>query len=692
MGHVPWQSCATWMKFRPAAGAYPYPYQWSNQVGCNLQTYDFTTTRDVICEGGGDDQAAAGKGGAISQPPDDSGSKPPPVCMRVLCCQTNKSLMITLAPFLSVTNRLPCDLKYLCFYGVGSRESKEEGELLSGDTCKLANMNLGYQPKICLRVGDMRWSAAKPIFSSMEPTTMDIYNNVTGEIGAVLTMFVRANSDNGTLEVHVYSKCILRDRTGGLGLSIWSLRNKNANAGRGGGDLVRSTFRTASGPGATPIIRPSVSLDDKKRRRAAIRAAAKLAATFSKKLKPYISPADIFTKEAVNREKLAQARERTRSLFVHSETERRSRHAGNKDGTDELGDDNDDTGTGSLTSSSSSSSMRPGLPGSPRPMAKEDTLSEELHMLLESVTDVHQLGFAVTDVPNDTNGGRGSSVLADDDDDDDDEGGVDEHGKPLSSKYSRGDDSDNDSRLTISDDDSDDEDEDESEDDDDDDYEDSEEFSCRTGTDTSMEVARGEGAGAGEKRGDDEDEYAEFLVRDDENELFPSASGRGGGGGSGPGPVTMTKSPRPKGVSSLRRRSRGGSLPTVSVVGLHIDSQRTYQVARADVGDSVYTDRPLRWTHLPPQLRRQLYIRTPCDDKLIRSKQLMRFSVNRPALVLVLVDMRSAVCPPKWLEEDGFRAVSDQAIARTVQHGALQETFYGIYGQVRSDCDSDQYT
>ena len=349
-------------------------------MGCNLQTYDFTTTRDVICEGGGDgllvvksggssdaiDGASGGtKSGTISPPLDENSSKPPPpVCMRVLCCQTNKSLMITTAPFISLTNRLPCDLKYLCFYGVGSRESKEEGELLSGATCKLANMNLGYQPKICLRVGDMRWSAAKPIFSAMEPTTMDIYNHATGEIGAVLTMFVRANSDNGTLEVHVYSKCILRDRTGGLGLSIWSLRNKNANAGRGGGDLVRNTFRMASGPGTAPIVRPSVSLADKKRRRAAIRTAAKLAATFSKKLKPYISPADIFTKEAVNREKLAQARERTRSLFVHSESERRSRTA-NKDGNDDMGDDVDDVGTGSLTSSSSSSTMRPGLPGDP---------------------------------------------------------------------------------------------------------------------------------------------------------------------------------------------------------------------------------------------------------------------------------------------------------------------------------------
>jgi hypothetical protein len=124
---------------------------------------------------------------------------------------------------------------------------------------------------VCLRVGEMRWSAAKPIGASMEPTPVDILTN-TGDIGAVLMMFVRTNADTGTLEVHVYSKSLLRDRTGGLGVSVWAVRHKGANAGRGGGDLVRSTFRTATGPGTTPIARPSVSLADKKRRRAAIRA------------------------------------------------------------------------------------------------------------------------------------------------------------------------------------------------------------------------------------------------------------------------------------------------------------------------------------------------------------------------------------------------------------------------------------
>ena len=368
-------------------------------------------------------------------------------------------------------------------------------------------------------------------------------------------------------------------------------------------------------------------------------AAAKLATTFSKKLKPYISPADIFTKEAANREKADQAQERARALFVSPDAPRRraAGGAGGGGGHDqELLDDDD--ATASLASASASARAGAGA-GGEGGGAREDTISDELHMLLESVTDVHQLGFAVTDVPpapHLPNGGPGGTV------------GV---GAGV-----RADESDEESRLTISDDDSDDSDESDESDDDDDD---------------------------GERPGDGEaDEHAAFLVPggEDEEEVgartpwsqSPAAYATPGPGGKGPG---LGEEARPPSARGGRRR------PTLSVVNLNVDSPRTYEVLRADVGDCVYSDRTLRWTHLPPQLRKQLYIRTPCDDKMVRSKQLMRFSVNRPSLVLVLVDLRSAAAPPAWLEEDGFSAVSDQAIARGVRAGALSEAFYGIYGQ-----------
>jgi hypothetical protein len=36
---------------------------------------------------------------------------------------------------------------------------------------------------------------------------------------------------------------------------------------------------------------------------------------------------------------------------------------------------------------------------------------------------------------------------------------------------------------------------------------------------------------------------------------------------------------------------------------------------------------------------------------------------------------------PKWLKEDGFKKIGDQAIARVVQNGVLMESFYGIFGR-----------
>jgi hypothetical protein len=117
-----------------------------------------------------------------------------------------------------------------------------------------------------------------------------------------------------------------------------------------------------------------------------------------------------------------------------------------------------------------------------------------------------------------------------------------------------------------------------------------------------------------------------------------------------------------------------------------VDSVRStgYEIVRNNVGDRVYSDRALKWTHLPEQLKLQLCIRTPCDDMYMRCKQLFQFTVNRPCLVMVLVDTRAVkghLGTPKWLMEDGFKQIGEKAIARVVQHGVLLESFYGIFGK-----------
>lgn len=130
------QASASYIKIRSLF----FPFGWSQQVSCCLQTSGFSSMRDVHCEGVGEE---------IN-----------PICMRVLCTQQNRSLAVTIAPFIVITNRLPCDIQYLCN---SSDNKRDEGRLLSGSTCKLTNISLAYLPRISFRVGEYKWSAMMAI-------------------------------------------------------------------------------------------------------------------------------------------------------------------------------------------------------------------------------------------------------------------------------------------------------------------------------------------------------------------------------------------------------------------------------------------------------------------------------------------------------------------------------------------------
>lgn len=110
------------------------------------------------------------------------------------------------------------------------------------------------------------------------------------------------------------------------------------------------------------------------------------------------------------------------------------------------------------------------------------------------------------------------------------------------------------------------------------------------------------------------------------------------------------------------------------------ESKCEYIVTSASIGDLVYTDSSFTWSFIPQQLRGHAYIRTPNDDKWRRSKVVVRFTVEQPVLVLLLVDMRVTKYF-KWLHEDKYHRVVDQAIARRVQKGALQEIHFAIFGK-----------
>jgi hypothetical protein len=111
-----------------------------------------------------------------------------------------------------------------------------------------------------------------------------------------------------------------------------------------------------------------------------------------------------------------------------------------------------------------------------------------------------------------------------------------------------------------------------------------------------------------------------------------------------------------------------------------VKSPRQYQIATVDEGDFVYTDMKINWSYLPNRLKGQLCIKTSFDDSMLRSKLLIKFQIEKPALILILIDSLVKF-PPKWLHEDGYRKIVEQAMARRLNKGVLHEYHYAIYGK-----------
>jgi hypothetical protein len=537
------RATATGITVRPAC----FPYAWSQRVPCCLQTHDFSSMRDIHCEAQG---LAGDEGGDLS-----------PVCMRMLCCQTSKSREVSVYPFVTIANRLPCDVQYSC---ISSDKRRDEGNLLSGSTCKLTNISLASLPNISFRLGDYMWSAphtVDPLLS--DPIRIDMLGS-TGAVAVVLTMLVKTCPTTGVVEVCVYSKGMLCDRTGGLGVSIWARRGRSTRTE----ELTRSTFRPiAVDPSAPhpPVARQSVSSADKMRRRAAVRAAGRVSGRSRQPSAPV--PVSVCIHE-----------NQVHSIPVDS---------------------------------IQNPSKVQGLAGQNPPKVPLTAPIPGAEALLSVTVPVAPINKDVTaDVTKAVVGTSSASSLLS-------PAKVRRNSSGKSeSKHSEGD-----TYLVVSD--------------------------------------------------SDEDEYEDSVLSSDELSIF-SSEGEGEGEGEG-------DEHGAEGAGTVSDKVQ--KPPHAVVKDFTSHSSRQYEVVKVDVGDGVYTDRTNRWTHLPTQLRNQLCIRTPCDDKMTRVKKLIQFKVLIPSLVLVLVDMRGVKMPPKWLKEDGFRRIGDQAISRAVVRGNLEEIFYGVFGK-----------
>ena len=223
---VPLRYCSAYsIRFKPDN----LPYEWSAQISCAIRPTDYAAIfTDINCRG--NDIACTS--------------------FRVMHEQENKSLMISLLPFVVISNKLPCNLMFQCsttdnyssYAGPEANSSYESGVVRSGSKMKLSHANFLYQPKLMVKVGRYSWSEAKRISVQDEVSTMlfecrlpknlleQPTQNSANLEGRELVLSCKTTFvDKQYLEVTIFSKVVVVDRTR-LDVSIFA-HSRNLNRG-----------------------------------------------------------------------------------------------------------------------------------------------------------------------------------------------------------------------------------------------------------------------------------------------------------------------------------------------------------------------------------------------------------------------------------------------------------------------------
>eukprot|EP01038_Epipyxis_sp_PR26KG_P007511 gene7511-10233_t len=233
---------ATWICFRPFSSENTYGHNWSQLQACNIQSYDFVSTKDVSCS-----CEERGIGSAINvmdeaikaleeteedqQENKNDATKHGvklsnlPFFFRARTAQTNKSLLISLFPHITIKNKLLCTVSFRCY---SSTNEFEEGQIKSGLFMKLTHINttLHSQARIVFKIGGFEWSDAQLI---RQPDVADSNKNPYGEIkcfdlrkstssdkiAKTMTLSYRTNlTEEYCIEISVFSSAAVIDRTG----------------------------------------------------------------------------------------------------------------------------------------------------------------------------------------------------------------------------------------------------------------------------------------------------------------------------------------------------------------------------------------------------------------------------------------------------------------------------------------------
>eukprot|EP01033_Poteriospumella_lacustris_P017948 gene17948-12866_t len=166
--------------------------QWSPWYPCNIHSYDFKASKDVVCHHGVRSSY-----------------------FRMWTVRDDKMLTVKLFPYVRILNRLLCDVQYNCMDR--ALASVEQGDIASGQETQLIHANFKDEVRLSIRFGAYQWSVPILVQSAKltENGVIEMFKEATrGRTGDLLPIgYASKVQDDYGLEITLFFKVAMIDRS-----------------------------------------------------------------------------------------------------------------------------------------------------------------------------------------------------------------------------------------------------------------------------------------------------------------------------------------------------------------------------------------------------------------------------------------------------------------------------------------------
>ena len=115
-------------------------------------------------------------------------------------------------------------------------------------------------------------------------------------------------------------------------------------------------------------------------------------------------------------------------------------------------------------------------------------------------------------------------------------------------------------------------------------------------------------------------------------------------------------------------------------------SRRSYNIMHIAAETNVYSDRDIKFLHVPVFLQHALYIQSPCSDYASKVSNLLEIKANRTCVLLLLFEassMSDVKKMPLWVQLSGFHRLMHTAIGRrATSNGINVDHHFIIFGKI----------